>query len=523
MSHVVYRIQRPFATHFDRAIGRVTVTAHMFRSRAGFLRVIFVVGLLVVMLFAWSAYRDALWLHEGVGRPMGVLLPLYAVDRGVLLGEIEGTTQRLMLAMATAVVGVGLVALSVARRWPTFVCLGLALLATFSVNVLVARVPFGEQSFTSPFMRAGLEYFPDIPLVKDQPLKFIADYPKLNRRSYFGLLALHPGTHPPGGVLFLWAGDKLFGPPPAPPRPKPTALQRLFGAGDPEDDRYSDRGLEAASWWAVSVTALAVIPAYVLAASVGGAAAARRLLPLYVATPNLITFGATCMDGVFLTFTLTALAAGFLAMKRWSIVRPIVAGVALWLATFFTYAAIAVPVLMGAYAICFGFRKPREAVRMLVRAALVGVVFVALQLAAERWLGYDLRATVEAAIRRDFAGVRMTGYESFTIWRNISLGNLLAFTFGSGLAIASLFLVALFARRVPWRARAFSIAFPLAVLAMACSTLFSLEVERVWMFLTPAALIVATRAFHGWMLWIVVLALSVAQALVMEWNFNTYW
>lgn len=485
-----------------------------------FLRALAVIGLSVAMLFVWFAYRDAESWHEGFGRYLADALPIYAVERPYSLDVFPGATGRLYLAIAAAVAGVGIVSLSIARRWPTWLCLTLALVAMLGVNVLVARVP-RESELYSPFARQGLEYFTDIRLVKDKPLKFIADYPKLNRRSYNGL-SHHAGTHPPGGVLFLWAGEKLLGPAPEPPKPPPNALQRLFGATD-RDEPDPNRGIEVACWLAISVTALGVLPAYVLAATIGGAAAARRLLPLYIVTPNLILFGATCMDGVFLTFTLTAMAAGFVAMRRWSIVRPITAGALLWLASFFTFSAVAVPALMGAYALCIAVRKPVEAMRMLARATIVGVVFIVAHFAAQRWLGYDLRATVNAAMNRDLDGVGVTGYESFTIWRNLSAGNLLAFTFGSGLAVASTVLVALFTRHVPRRARAFSIAFPLCVLALACSTLFSMEVERVWLFLTPVGLIVATRAYRGLTLWLIVPALSIAQALITEWYFNTYW
>lgn len=493
----------------------------MVRNRLGVFRALLVIVLAVAAAFTWITYRDAYTLHRGFGRDMGDVLPIYAVERPYSLSIDPSAAGRLRLAIAVILVALLALGIAVARRWPAMICVGLALVATFAINVTVARIPRGHDSFVAPFARIQMEYFGDVRLVRDDPLKFIATYPKLNRRSFNGLTH-HAGTHPPGGVLFLWAGDKMFAPLPTPPKPKPNALQRFFGAEDPEDVAMF-RGLDEACWWAVSFSAIAVIPAFILARTIGGASAARRLLPLYLVTPNLVLFGATCMDGVFLTFTLSALAGGFVAMRRWSIWRPIVAGVLLWFAAFFTYAAVAVPVLMGAYAICFGTLRPREGGRMLVRAAIVGAVFVLCQLAAQRWLGYDMRATVEAAIRRDLEGLQYTGYESFAVWRNTSLGNLLAFTFGSGLAVSALFTVAMFARRVPWRARAFSIAFPLAMLALGCSTLFSMETERVWLFLTPAALVVATRAFRGVVLWVLVLALSITQVLLTEWWYSTYW
>lgn len=300
-------------------------------------------------------------------------------------------------------------------------------------------------------------------------------------------------------MLFLWLGGKFFG-----------------------------TSLEAASWLAMVVTALGVLSAYALARIIGGAAAARRLLPLYVCAPNLILFGATCMDGVFMTFILAALVACFAAMRRWSVVWSIIAGALLWMAAFLTYAAVAVPLLMGCYALAIAVRRPREAMWMLARAAIVDIVFILCQLAAERWLCYDFRACAHAAMEIDLRGVRYTGYESLRIWRCQSLGNALAFTFGSGLAAASLFLVALLTRPIvrrspPRRLRAFAVAVAVCVIALAGSTLFTLETERVWMFLTPAALIAATLAFRGTFVWFVTPVLLLAQTLVTEWYYNTWW
>ena len=61
------------------------------------------------------------------------------------------------------------------------------------------------------------------------------------------------------------------------------------------------------------------------------------------------------------------------------------------------------------------------------------------------------------------------------------------------------------------------------MLALGCSTLFSMETERVWLFLTPPALIVATRAFRGFAVWLVVFGLSIAQVMLIEWWYSTYW
>jgi hypothetical protein len=477
---------------------RMTLPRSMISPLARPWRAAIIVLLAGAMLLLWSYYRNAAWLHVGFGHYLGDVLPLYADDRGRLLELFPGSNGRLLRAIVLCTAALALVIVSIARRWRTSVCLLITVLAVLAVNVSVAAIPRGQASVLAPFARRELEYYGDVRYVRDDPLLFIQQYPTLTTRRFFRL-SHHAGTHPPGPILFLWLGGKIFGP-----------------------------SLEAACALAIGVTALGVVPAYVLARTVGGAAAGRRLLPLYVAAPNLILFGATCMDGVFMTFALSAMAGAFLAMRRWSIVRPIVAGVLLWLATFMTYAVVAVPLLMGLYAMMIGLRRAVEAARMLARATFVGTAFIACQLAAGRWLHHDLVACADAAIRVDLRGVRITGHESLEIWRSYSLGNALGFTFGSGLTAAALFvvaavLVAMTWSRAPRRIRAFVPAVALCVIALACSTLFSLEVERVWLFLTPALLTAATLAYRGCVVWVVVPVLMVAQALIIEWNFNTWW
>src|SRR5206468_12421336 len=86
-------------------------------------------------------------------------------------------------------------------------------------------------------------------------------------------LSHHSQTHPPGPVLFLWAVSKLFGP-----------------------------GLIAASLAAIIATSLAAAPAYWLARDWAGAKGALIAGAMYVLSPSLVLFGATCMDGVFAAF-----------------------------------------------------------------------------------------------------------------------------------------------------------------------------------------------------------------------------
>jgi len=273
-----------------------------------------------------------------------------------------------------------------------------------------------------------------------------------------------------------------------------------------------------------------VAPAYWLAQLVGGSAAARRLVPLHLVTPNLVLFGATSMDAVFLVFLLMSLATAMAALHRTSILRVVIAGAALWLAAFMSFAAIAVPVLLVAYALLASLQRPANWTRLLLCTLGIGVVFMSLQLLVEWTVGYDLIAAARAAVAQDYKGMQITGYESFTLWWQISLGNLLAFCFDTGLAAMALFTMALAAslwyghmgqsRR---RLTAFAQAMALGLVVLAGSTLFTLETERVWVFLAPAALVVGASQLKGGLTWSLVLLAQLAQTLSTELLVNTRW
>ena len=482
----------------------------------------------VAVAFAWHAYRMADAWHVGFPRHLGDLLPLYADTRPVDLADTD-RLHAIRVAIAAAFVAVVGTAYCVASRRSTIACLIVALAGVLATNVGVGFLRHDHDGFVEPFTRGGLEYHPVVPLVRDDPVTFIADYPRLARQRRLGQ---HPGTHPPGGVLFLWLGEKLFAPAVDPPRPPATTprlalIRRILAM---RADRRDDPTLDGAVWLAVDFTTLGVLPAFWLA---------------------------TSMDGVFLTFCVAALALGVAAVRRRSWVWPILAGIALWLATFMTFAAVAIPVMLVCLTITDAFRRRRranvargfdvviaapshvhadkvghvlifrrwrETLSAVARCAAVGVVFVLCQLAAQRWLRYDFRATADAAMRVDLSGVGVTGYESRTLWACLAFGNAFAFALGSGVATIALVAIGLLGGVRRWRPiERFGVAFALTIAALATSTLFTLETERVWLFLTPAALIVATMAFRGRVVWALSLFGLLGQTIWTEVYFRTWW
>jgi methylthioxylose transferase len=451
------------------------------------LRSLAVLALTLLLGAAWASYASVPLLTDYLPAHIASLpaAPIYAQSLPLEWNE-DARWHVLRATSVMAAAGICCAVLLRWRRFPVSIALLMAVLSVASVNCSVAAIRGGWDALDRPFGRAQLEYFGDIPRVNDDPLVFIRDYPTLNRQ-----LSLHAGTHPPGGVLTLWAGSKLFG-----------------------------DSVTAAASLAIALSALAIVPAWWLAKLVGGRRLARHAVPLLLVAPTLVQFGATSMDGVFTTSLVLACATGVWAIRRQSILRACVAGAALWLAAFLTFAAIAVPALLTLLTLV-----SRWHIRRFAALSCIAASFLAIQLLASWLIGYDFVATAHAAMARDEYAMRTTGNESLRLWFSISTGNLAAFTFGSGLALSAAVLAgALAAMR---RAGAFSSRFTFAVIAtlllLAGSTLFTFETERVWLGLVPACVCVAATILRDrWSLALVSVLLA-TQAVLTEFWWYTFW
>jgi hypothetical protein len=478
--------------------------------------VLFLLSVLIAL--GWHWYARTPHLHPNIATLTRTLEPLYVVERPTDI-TTGPTRARFITAILCAVAGVGLTWVSIARRWRTVICLTLGVISVLAINVSVARIPQGHQGLLEPFSRRGLEYYPDVRLVRDDPIGFIERYPTLGRR-----LALHPGTHPPGAVLFLYFGgkaiDAVWTSPPGPTQPS-SPLGFLFGEPPASPAHTVGMSIDAACWLAIVTCALAVVPAYWIARQVGGAATARRALPLFLVAPSLVTFGATSMDGVFLTFMLVALGSGLAAMRRWSVTWTLLAGATLWVSTFLTYTSVVVPVVMGAYALALTITRPWRGGQMLLRCIGVGIAFIVCQALAQWLLHYDFQACVRAAIHRDEAAMG-SGYETWERYKIVTLSNLLAVLLGSGVATTALaaWSVVLPSRR---RLYAFAVATVSSLVVLCASTLFTLEAERVLLVFAPLLLIASTRVLKGGLAYLIAIVLLIGQALWIEVNYRTYW
>jgi hypothetical protein len=106
--------------------------------------------------------------------------------------------------------------------------------------------------------------------------------------------------------------------------------------------------------------------------------------------------------------------------------------------------------------------------------------------------GFNLFESLQASIRKDRARLG-TGYETIELYLHLSIGNLFAFLIGIGIPITTVWLRQIM-RTIRGGRRGepidiYVVGYLISLLVIAFSTLFTMEVERVWIFMAPFVLI----------------------------------
>jgi hypothetical protein len=353
--------------------------------------------------------------------------------------------------------------------------------------------------YTQPFAS-----YADVPKVETKgPANFLRNFP---RRQLNDVMANHSRTHPPGPVLFLWVVSRLFGP-----------------------------GLVPAWLATVFFASLATIPVFFLARALYGEGTARRALALFLLVPSVILFTTTSMDGPMMVFLVAAIWAFLHATAegaRW-VAGAVVSGLALSLASFMTYTASYLLLFFGVIAVLAFFTdRPRfrRTVRIIPIAAATCLAFYGVLYLA---VGYDPIAALQRAVwaNNELVG---TGHGTFEQYLHVSLSNLFAFLFGMGFALVAVWLLqvkaALAGARSGRGTDLFVLAFPISLVVITFSALYTLEVERIWMFMALMVTLAAgrflderQRAGGGDAAFYWTAALLGAQVILMETFFDTLW
>ena len=410
--------------------------------------------------------------------------------------------------------------------------IGIAIVCFIAINISVAQIdgyreigPEDEKqrvlTLLEPYTRTGLEYYGDVPRVDELGIhRFLRDYSK---PELFDTLSGHTRTHPPGGVLFLWHFCVLFG--------------------------YN---LISASLITILFTALTVIPIYRLAEMLYGEKVARYALLLFLITPNFVMFTGTSMDGPFSVFPILSVYLFYVARERetlpdqkWYEFRPysLFTGLSLALGMFMTYSTVVVGVFLCVIAL-LERKRFRQYLKVLLFASSGFIGFYLLLFVLT---GFRPIEALWAAIKKDEAGMG-SGYESIGRYFHLSFANLFAFLIGVGFPITAVWLRQLVSTirewreetispepeigqpRTPWIFRyenvdTFVIGFLITLLYFTFSTWFTMEVERIWIFMVPFFVIPVAkhltdrpRSDFYW-----VAGILVAQLIVGEVLLYTYW
>ena len=353
-------------------------------------------------------------------------------------------------------------------------------------------------AFLEPYTRARYEYYSDVPKV-DQVglLSFMRDYAK---PELFSTLSAHAQTHPPGGILFLWIISKFFG--------------------------YN---LLAASLGSVIFTSLTVIPIYLLAKELYGELIGRYALALFLITPNFVMFTGTSMDGPFSVFPILSLYLFYKGIFSERAIRyGFLTGISLGCGILMTYSTVfiglffSVVMLLTLIVVRTGFR------RILTLLLIAGITFTVFYLLMFLFTGFNLLEAVQASIKKDREALG-TGYETIGLYLHLSVGNLFAFLIGIGIPMTTVWL-----RQVVRTIRdgrsgvpidIYVIGYLISLLLIAFSTLFTMEVERVWIFMAPFILIPVAKYLsqRGIADFYWIAGLSCLQLVLFEVTLYTYW
>lgn len=391
-------------------------------------------------------------------------------------------------ALAFAALGVGLVLTAdrlscpATTRRHTFVAASVAIAVVLPLALFAIRQPLRELG-TQFLIYPDEEVYFDALKIHDLRA-FLAHY--VERMPS---LSLHGKHFPPGHATFLYVVGQGFG-----TSPLAAGIAVLAGF------------------------ALAVPFVYLALARMHGDVQARQGVLLLLGAPSVIDFACTSMDALFVLPGAIALWLGARAVDpARRLIDAALAGVALFVATFFSFSTLPLGLAMGLAILIAGRRSMRRAIGTL---AILGAGYGASALALYLATDFAIWSCLMEARRSALAFMsRVIGRSAYDLYVLLCYGNAAGFLIGSGVGLVA----AAYAARAVWR-DPWSLAFALTFGAMVFGGIYFMETERVWLFAVPwlAAIAVARGPFDGASLRLA-LGLGLVQALVMEALLFTLW
>ena len=454
-----------------------TVVSVVGRPMGGFWGASAATGVAVVAVGALGTLA-----HRGFGRvPFSVpAWPWYHSDPFYLFWDPTWRSGWAMLALPVALAAAtGVVALFRSQVRPgvrVAASAGLLLLLALAVAALAG----GPAAWWAPFGFTG-EYPHGVGQVGDIP-SFLGAFPQR-----LASLPSHAAGHP-AGVMVLYA-----------------LLARAWP------------GLDGAALLTVGIGCLGALPVAGLARDELGQDGGRWSLALWVLCPMTVLYTATSADAVFAVALAGAILAAHRGLLRRSWAWTLAGGALLWVGSMLTYAAVLLLVFLGVRA---GGQVRRDPAWVLGwAAATAGTVG---GLAGLLWLttGYDPVAAVRAthAAYQAAPGSAHRPYLPWLVGDPIAFGGMLGIPLFAALLARAVAVV----RQRAWTGFDAAV---LALLLAASSWGFSRgEVERIFLFLVPLALVPVVRQLWPWQARLPAVAvLLVAQTLAVQLLFYTRW
>jgi methylthioxylose transferase len=420
--------------------------------------------------------------HRGFGRvPFSVpAWPWYHSDPFYLFWDPTWPSRWTMVALPVALAAAAaVVALFWSQARPgvrVAASAGLLLLLALAV----AAIGGGPAGWRAPFAFTG-EYPHGVGQVGDIP-SFLGEFP-----GRLASLPSHAAGHPPGAMVLY------------------ALLARMWP------------GLDGAALLTVAIGCLGALPVAALARDELSQDGVRWSLALWVLSPMVVLYTATSADAVFAVALAGSALAAHRGLVRRSWAWTLAGGALLWVGSMLTYAAVLLLVFLLVRAAGRLRRDPAWVLRWAAATAAT-----VLGLAGLLWLatGYDPVAAVRAthAVYQAAPGSAHRPYLPWLVGDPVAFGGMLGVPLFAALLVRAVVVL----RQGAWTGFDAAV---LALLLAASAWGFSRgEVERIFLFLVPLALVPVVRQLWVWQARLpAVAALLVAQTLAVQLLFYTRW
>ena len=277
-------------------------------------------------------------------------------------------------------------------------------------------------------------------------------------------------------------------------------------------------GLDGAALATVAAGCLGLLVAAGLARDELGEQGERVAVVCWALAPVTVLYVATSADAMWAPVLAGAALAADRGLQRRSFRWTAAGGFLLWLASMLTFAAVLVLPFLAVRALAV--RAAAGWGWVLRWAAATSAVVLGLAGLLQATTGYDVLAAV-AAVDDFWSHAPGTTQRVWWVW---IFGDLVAFAVILGFPLTAALVTRLVAavRERAWGS--FEAATAAALLAAACWGHTRGEVERMWQFLVPFAVVVAVRQLLRWRASLpLVAALLLGQALAIQVLFYTRW